>query len=375
MTEPRVLWLYVRLLLLPVPHAFALFHDDIAISRGLLTPVDTLVAIVGWFAVTALAYRWRTRNPLFAFAVFWFLASHLLESTLLPLEIAYEHRNYIASFGLFLWLANLLFPDREGTEWYAPRLVLAASFVLFCGMVTSMRSLQWVDEFQRSQVEVADHPASARANYQAAAVALQRTFESGGGNAMAYQMVQFYYRHAAELDKTSKAPVIGLVYLDCAAGVRKDPSLRSDLLRRFSSTRFTFGDRSIVQSLSGLLVERRLCMDDRESMELIDAALSNPSADGPMRGMLYAVAMDYAAARMRSVPLALTYAQAAAASDPGSAALRANLIHLLLRANRAADARREYMILSRSRHSSRDNAVLSGLKTIFEPMEKSATPN
>ncbi len=375
MTEPRVLWFYVRQLLLPAPGSFALFHDDIAVSRGLLAPPETLLAIIGWIAVAALAFRWRTRSPLFAFAVFWFLGSHLLESTLLPLEIAYEHRNYIASFGLFLWLANLLFPDREKPEWYVPRLVLAASFVSFCGLVTSIRSLQWADEFQRTQVEVNDHPDSARANYQAAAVALQRTFESGGGNPVAYQMVQFYYRRAAELDKTSKAPVIGLIYLDCAAGVRKDPALRSDLLSRFSFSPFTFGDRYVVQSLSGLLVEQRLCMDDHEAMELIEAALSNPSADGSMRGMIYAVAMDYAAAKMRSIPLALTYARAAAASDPGSVALRANLIHLLLQANRLDEAQREYKMLTGSPRSARDNAVMSGLKTIFDPIGKSANIN
>jgi hypothetical protein len=197
MTEARVLWFYVGQLLLPAPAVFALFHDDIAVSRGLLAPPETLFAIAGWMVVTALAFRWRTRSPLFAFAVFWFLASHLLESTLLPLEIAYEHRNYIASFGIFLWLASLLLSDQEITQWQVPRLILAASFVLFCTLVTSLRSLQWADEFQRTQVEVADHPNSARANFQAAAAALQRTFESGGGNPMAYQMVQFYYRRAS----------------------------------------------------------------------------------------------------------------------------------------------------------------------------------
>jgi hypothetical protein len=232
--------------------------------------------------------------------------------------------------------------------------------------------LQWADEFQRTQVEVADHPNSARANFQAAAAALQRTFESGGGNPMAYQMVQFYYRRAAELDETSKAPLVGLIYLDCVTGVRKDPALRTSLLRRFSSTRFTFGDRSLVQSLSGLLVEKRLCMDDHEVKEFIEAALSNPSADGSMRGMIYAVAMDYAAAKMRSIPLALTYAQAAVASNPGSIALRVNLVHLFLQANSVDDARREYIILTERFQSVRDKPVLAGLKTIFDAVGESA---
>ena len=375
MTEARVLWFYVGQLVFPAPAAFALFHDDIPVSRGLLAPPGTLVSIVAWLLVPVLAFRWRMRSPLFAFAVFWFLVSHSLESTVFPLEIAYEHRNYLASLGIFVWLASLVFPEREGAPWRVPRFALAAAFILFCGLVTSMRSSQWADELLRTQEEVAHHPDSARANYQAAAVTMQRTFESGGGNQMAYQMVQFYYRHAAELDKASKAPLVGLVYLDCATGVRGDPALRASLLKRFASTRFTFGDRSVVHGLSKLLVEDRLCMNDDEVRELIDAALSNPTADGAMRGMIYAVAMDHAAAKMRSLPLALKYAQAAAASDPGSVVLRANLIHLLLQAHRVEEARREYMILTQSPHPARDGPVLSGLKTLFESMGPSANTN
>jgi protein O-mannosyl-transferase len=372
MTEARVLWFYVGQLLIPAPASFALFHDDIAISRGLLDPPETLLAIFAWAVVTVLAFRRRASNPLFAFAVFWFLASHALESTAFPLEIAYEHRNYIASFGVFLWVAALLFPNRKNAQWHVPRLVLAASFICFCTLVTTLRSLQWADEFQRTQVEVAYHPLSARANYQAATATMQRTFDSLGGNPLAYQMVQFYYKRAADLDKSSKAPLIGLVFLDCAAGVHNDPAVRSTLLERFSSEHFTFGDRAVVQSLSGLLVEKRLCMDDSEVKQLIEAALSNPSADGAIRGMINAVAMDYAAATMHSLPLALTYAQAAVASDPGSVALRVNQIHLLLQANRLDDATREYMMLIESSHSARDRAALNGLKTIFQAIEKGA---
>jgi protein O-mannosyl-transferase len=375
MTEVRVLWFCVRQLLLPSPQVFGLFHDDIPISRGLLAPPSTLVGIAGWVAVAALAFQQRARAPLFAFAVFWFLASHALESTLFPLEIAYEHRNYIASFGIFLWLGSLLLPVQTNARWPVPRLVLIVSFVLFCGLVTSLRSTQWSNEFQRSQAEVADHPDSARANFRAAAVILQRTFEAGGGNQLAYQSIQFFYKRAAELDKNSKAPLMGLVYLDCITGARNDPVLRASLLERFSVARFTFGDRSIVQSLSGLLVEGRLCMDDQEAKTLIDAALSNPSADASIRGMINAVGMDYAAAKMHSIPLALAYAQAAVANDPGSVALRVNLIHILLQANRVDDARREYMMVSESFHSPRDKSALNGLKSTFEAIEKGANAN
>ena len=372
MTEPRVLWFYVQQLLLPAPHLFGLFHDDIAISRGLLSPSATLFAIVGWLAITGLALQQRGRRPLFTFAVLWFLASHLLESTLLPLEIAYEHRNYLASFGLFLWLGDLLLPTQKNLKWPVPRLALAASFILFCSLVTSMRSSAWGDEFQRTQMEANDHPNSARANYEAATVVLQRTYESGGGNPMAYQMVHYHYQRAAELDPDGKAALMGLLYLDCVAGVPKNIAIQSKLRDRFASARLTFGDRAVVQSLSPLLLENRLCLDDPEVKALIDAGLSNPSANGSLRGMLNAVAMDYAAVKMHDLPLGLAYAKAAVASDPTSVALRINVIHLKLQSGNVAEAKRDYITLVGGAVPARDKQSLNELKKTFETIERNA---
>jgi hypothetical protein len=372
LTETRVLWFYVRQMLLPTPGVFGLFHDDIAISRGLTAPISTLLSILGWLAMVALALQQRARRPLFAFAVFWLLASHLLESTIFPLEIAYEHRNYMAFLGLLIWLASLLFPVQQKTTWLVPRLVLAGSFIVFCGLVTSLRSMQWADEFHRTQIEASDHPGSARANYQAATVAMQRTYESGGGGPMAYNMVQFHFKLSAKLDKNSKAPLMGLLYLDCTAGMPKNTDALEQMQARFATARFTFGDRTVVQSLSALFVENRLCLDDREVTALINAALSNPSADGPLRGMIYAVAMDHAAAKMRNAPLALTYAMAAVASDPGSVALRVNLIHLYIQSKQVEQAQQEFAGLMARNIPAKDQVSVNELKNLFETMGKNA---
>ena len=369
LTETRVLWFYVRQMLLPTPGVFGLFHDDIAISRGFTAPVSTLLAILGWIAMVALALQQRARRPLFAFAVFWFLASHMLESTIFPLEIAYEHRNYMAFLGLLIWLASLLFPVQQKPTWLVPRLVLAGSFIAFCGLVTSLRSMQWADEFHRTQIEVADHPGSARANYQAATVTMQRTYESGGGGPMAYNMVQFHFKLAAKLDENGKAPLMGLLYLDCMAGVPQNVETKAQLRVRFATGRFTFGERAVVQSLSELFVENRLCLGDHEVTILINAALSNPSADGPLRGMIYAVAMDHAAAKMQNIPLALAYAQAAVTSDPGSVALRVNLIRMYIQSNQLEDARREYSILGARQISPLHKASVDELKSIFDRID------
>lgn len=372
LTETRVLWFYVQQVFLPTPEIFGLFHDDIAISRGLLTPSTTLLAIIGWFVLVGLALQQRARRPLFTFGVLWFLVSHAMESSILPLEIAYEHRNYLAFFGIYVWLASLLFSDSNSAKWQVPRLFLAASFVLFCGLLTSLRSLQWADEFQRSQTEVAHHPDSARTNYQAASIAMQRTYESGGGNPFAHHMIQFHYRRAAELDPDAKAPLIGLLYLDCLAGLPKSEPVLATTRDRFSVGRFTFGDRSVVQSLSRLLVENRLCLDDQEVTKLIEAALANPTADAAMRGMICAAAMDFAAAKMHDIPLALSYAQAAVTSDPGSVPLHVNLIHLYLQSGQPAQATQEYKRVKAGTIPLRDKASLDEVKVAIDAFERNA---
>lgn len=362
LTEARVLWFYLLQMFLPWPDLFSLHHDDFTISHGLLSPPQTLLAIIGWAFLIALAIHLRRRSPLFAFAVAWFLAAHALESTLLPLEIAYEHRNYLASLGILLWLSALLFPPQQQKQGKVPRLVLAASFVFFCALVTTLRANQWGDEYRRTQLEATIHPNSARANYEAGVVLMERTILSAnGGNSLAYQTARFHFRRAAELDRNNKAALIGQLYLNCLARAPKDADLQIALRERFAATPFPPGDRSVVQSLSELLIENRLCLDDAEVQALLDAALSNPAAKDSIRGMIYAVAMDYAVAKIGSLSLGLNYARAAVGSAPDDIPLRVNLIQLLLTSGDQEQANREFSALARMRIPPRNWADVAQL--------------
>lgn len=347
MTEARVLWFYLLQLFFPWPDLFSLHHDDFQISLGLLSPPQTLLAVGGWAVVIALAIYLRKHSPLFAFAVAWFLAAHTLESTLLPLEIAYEHRNYLASLGILLWLAALLFSSPAEKFGKVPKLVLAACFLFFVALVTALRADQWGDEYRRTQLEAMIHPNSAQASHEAGVALMERALLDGqGGNSVAYQMTVFHFKRAAELDRSGKAALIGQLYLDCLAKAPKDADLRIVLRERFATTPFRPGDRGLVQSLSKLLVDNRLCLDAPEVHALLDAALSNPAAKGSIRAMIYGVAMDYAVGALKSLPLALEYARAAVNSDPGSAPLRINLIRLLLASGNESEARQQYQALS-----------------------------
>lgn len=107
-TEPRALWYYVELLILPRPLSRGVFHDEFAASTTLFSPPSTLLALLALAGIVAFAVAYRKRWPSISFAILFFLVGHLLESTFIPLELYFEHRNYLPSLVLFWPLGRWL---------------------------------------------------------------------------------------------------------------------------------------------------------------------------------------------------------------------------------------------------------------------------
>jgi tetratricopeptide (TPR) repeat protein len=107
LTQSRILWEYLFNAFVPQMGKFGPFHDDYPIARSITDPV-TFLAFAGWVAAFLGALICRRRYPLLAFAVLWYLGGHLLESTILPLDLYYEHRNYLPIVGPVYALCDLL---------------------------------------------------------------------------------------------------------------------------------------------------------------------------------------------------------------------------------------------------------------------------
>lgn len=111
LTESRVLFMYLDKALRPTSFGVRLYYDDLPVSRSWLEPWTTALSLAGWIALIAAAAVWRRRQPVFAFAVTWYLAAHLLEASVIPLELAFDHRNYVPlvgpalAVGWYGWLA------------------------------------------------------------------------------------------------------------------------------------------------------------------------------------------------------------------------------------------------------------------------------
>lgn len=175
LTEPRVLFDYLRWMLLPDPKVLGLFHDDLAVSQGVLQPATTLLAIVGVLALAGLAWWLRGRRPLSSLGIAWFLAAHVLTASFVPLELVYEHRNYFAALGVCLVLADLLLlaPRAEGARRIGA-LVASLAIVGYFG-ITLLRANEWRDPYRFATTEAAKRPASPRAQYEFARMVIDLT--------------------------------------------------------------------------------------------------------------------------------------------------------------------------------------------------------
>ncbi|NND66091.1 MAG: hypothetical protein HKN19_00765, partial [Halioglobus sp.] len=164
LTQFRVLWSYVSWLAVPNILEMGFFHDDIRLSKGLFQPITTVLAIGAWLAGCALAFALRTRYPLLLFALCFFLAGHSLESSVLPLQIAFEHRNYLPGVAVLLLLAVLVVQGASRVAGLRVRIACGVLVALFVALL-AVRASAWRDQSTLARYNVMNHPESPRANF------------------------------------------------------------------------------------------------------------------------------------------------------------------------------------------------------------------
>jgi tetratricopeptide (TPR) repeat protein len=98
-TEVVILWEYLRLGFFPAMAGLGPYHDAHPVYTVTTHPGFVLGSLSAWTAVTGAAVYFRKITPLPLFALGWFLSGHLLESSFIPLELYFEHRNYVPLIG------------------------------------------------------------------------------------------------------------------------------------------------------------------------------------------------------------------------------------------------------------------------------------
>lgn len=146
LTQPRIVLGYLSQIFFPLPERLSLVHD-VTLSKSLLQPWTTLPAIAIIFGMIGGAMFYAKRYPLVSFAVLFYFLNHLVESSILPLELVFEHRNYLPSAFLMLPVAAgffaLLIKLKKFGILNAITIAVMAVIIIALGAFTHERNKVW----------------------------------------------------------------------------------------------------------------------------------------------------------------------------------------------------------------------------------------
>ncbi|GMV28436.1 MAG: hypothetical protein AMXMBFR59_05610 [Rhodanobacteraceae bacterium] len=263
LTQPRMLMRYVQLLFLPRAYSPGLLNDDIAVSTGPLSPESTLPAILAVVLAIVMAVCWRHRWPRLAAAVLFFFAGHVIESTVVPLEMYFEHRNYLPAALLFWPLAVLA---AQPVERAFVRLSIAAVVLVGLAVMTKLHADLWSDGRQQAMVWASMMPNSPRAQANAA----QFEIHAGRADLAERRLRTALARHPAEPQLA-----FNLIGARCALGTLDEADVETAALSIRNADRpGELLNRWIDDYFDGNRVCARFSF--LHLSRLIDAAESNP---------------------------------------------------------------------------------------------------
>lgn len=168
LSQSRALIGYAGQFLIPHTPSMGLATDDFIPSRGLLHPPSTLGSLLLLALASGIAISIRKHRPTLFAGWFVFLVGHGVESSFLPLELYYEHRNLLPSVGLTLIVVDSAIAagrwlSQKGVRTGRVGVVAAAAVVLVLSVMTHGRARVWSDPLVLFQTELDAHPNSYRA--------------------------------------------------------------------------------------------------------------------------------------------------------------------------------------------------------------------
>lgn len=354
LTESRVMLHYMQWTLLPQPNDLTLYHDDISLSQGLMSPPSTSLAILVILGLMAVAALQRHRRPMLSLGIAWFFGGHLLTGTIIPLELVFEHRNYFPSMGLLLALVPTLYAQ------FAPRrgALIAAALVMlgFYTFSTVLRSVEWGDPSRLGLSEARKRPESPRAQYEFAHNYLTQAGEDKASplRQEARQALERCRRMPAADTQCDAALILDANRTNQVP----DPDWWASLTHKLSARTPNISDYSAVMVLMQCQIAGRCYYQPAELEAAITVVMSRPHP-GPLWVDLAAQFETFLARRPER---ALALFAEVVRLEPGNTVTLSNLVRAQILFGRLDDAERGLDAIRRANRVGAYDDLVSGLE-------------
>lgn len=185
LTQFRVVAFYLGLLLFPRPERLNLDHY-FSVSQSLFDPVTTFFAAMLLLLLLMVSFAAARKQRVFSFAILWFLGNLVIESSVIGLELVFEHRTYLPSMFLFFSFVLLLF------QYMGPRPVVYAVLIILVSLWsywTVQRNEVWRDPVAFWSDSARKSPEKARP-YMNLSVALRESGDIDGAIAASKRAIE-----------------------------------------------------------------------------------------------------------------------------------------------------------------------------------------
>jgi len=216
LTEARIVFFYVYLLVIPNQNVLNLNHDY-SLSYSFINPPQTIISIIGIIFLLILLFKIRKRYNLFSFVIAWYFVNLSIESTVIPLELVFEHRTYIPGVLIFFMVAlGIVYVSKKiKKEWVM--LVFTSFLLILYGNGTYLRNYVFTTPISMWQDVVLKSPHLARAHSN-----LGRAYMENGDYLKAKKELEI----AIKLDPKPIVPLNNLAKLYMNQFDRNDIALR-----------------------------------------------------------------------------------------------------------------------------------------------------
>ena len=328
LTEARALCFYIKMLFFPANASLGLFHDDFEVSTGLFSPISTLfaVALIGLALMGATVFL-RTYN-LLAFAVFWFLGGHILESTLWPLELIHEHRNYMPSIGPLFCVVYAVLRWVQSKKLHAFLRFSPVAMALLLAPITALRAADWRDLISLASMEVTHHPNSPRAQYELGRAYVTLFVKTKQPRFLA--RAREHLKISFNLAKSDPIPLFGLIHIASMDQKQPSPDTLEILNERLRTERVRPTTLTAFRNLIVCTAKGACSLPPNNMFDLFGNMLNNPTLNRSDKAKTLTQLSSYYTNILGDQQTAIAILDEVAGMFPHDGAYRRNLIKILL---------------------------------------------
>lgn len=294
LTQTRLLIYYIQLTFLPSLSELSFFHDDFETSKSLLQPVSTIFSIISLAIGAVVPIFYSRKNvccSILSFGVLWFLAGHLLESSVFPLEMVYEHRNYLPIIGLISGAVFTLLYIFERLNVLSNKraFVVIGLLVVALLSITALRAERWSSTLKSGIYWVQNHPKSFKSH-----LVLAYSYEI----ISKYNYDQFFNKAtehfliSAGLNTNSQVGLLALIELHSQTGDVINPMWIQNVSNRLAEKPL-HASISIGFNSYYLCIQEEKCHDLGVFEELISIAIGNKKSQPKTIAELHSIKGAY----------------------------------------------------------------------------------